>query len=208
MNQQTRFKQTEIGKIPEDWEVKSLKLICDKITDGSHFSPKEDSQGNYKIATVKDMTFLGFDLNSCKKISEEDYNTLVKTGCKVEKGHVLFSKDGTMGIVYVPKVSLDLVLLSSIAILKPKKEIIPEFLGYYLKGKKTQWIIQSSYASGSALPRIVLKDLKKLPVVIPPNTEQKSISKILSDLDSKIELNHQMNKTLEAIAQALFKHWF
>ena len=44
--------------------------------------------------------------------------------------------------------------------------------------------------------------------VVPSPVEQKAISKILSDLDSKIELNQKMNKTLESIAQAIFKHWF
>jgi type I restriction enzyme S subunit len=48
----------------------------------------------------------------------------------------------------------------------------------------------------------------KLLVTIPPDSEQKAISKILSDLDEKIELNHRMIRTLELIAQALFKHWF
>jgi len=48
----------------------------------------------------------------------------------------------------------------------------------------------------------------KLLVALPPHNEQKAVAKILSDLDEKIELNQRMIKTLEAIAQALFKRWF
>jgi len=48
----------------------------------------------------------------------------------------------------------------------------------------------------------------RLTIALPPITEQKAIAKILSDLDQKIELNRQMNATLEAIGQAIFKHWF
>ncbi len=43
---------------------------------------------------------------------------------------------------------------------------------------------------------------------IPSLPEQRAIAKILSDLDAKIELNQEMNKTLEEIGKALFKHWF
>ena len=71
----TKFKQTEIGMIPEDWEVKRLKEICGKITDGSHSSPKTTSTGKL-IATVKDMNYYGFNLDTCRTISEEDFSDL------------------------------------------------------------------------------------------------------------------------------------
>ena len=50
--------------------------------------------------------------------------------------------------------------------------------------------------------------MRKLIIPCPELSEQRSIAKILSDLDAKIELNNKMNKTLEAIGQALFKRWF
>jgi len=58
------------------------------------------------------------------------------------------------------------------------------------------------------MPRASWKYLEKLQRGFPDLSEQKAIAKILSDLDSKIELNNEINKTLEAIGQALFKHWF
>ncbi len=54
----------------------------------------------------------------------------------------------------------------------------------------------------------MIRDINKIRLTVPPISEQRAIAKILSDLDEKIELNHQMNKTLEAIAQVLFKRWF
>ena len=62
--------------------------------------------------------------------------------------------------------------------------------------------------TGSTIPLINLSVLKSLPIPVPPLTEQHAIASILSSLDAKIELNNQMNKTLEAIGQALFKKWF
>ncbi len=63
-------------------------------------------------------------------------------------------------------------------------------------------------ASGSAQPLINQKILNNINLSIPPLEEQKAIADILSSLDEKIELNNQMNETLEEMAQALFKRWF
>lgn len=62
--------------------------------------------------------------------------------------------------------------------------------------------------TGSTIPLINLSVLKSLPLPSPAISEQISIIKILSDLDAKIELNRQMNESLEKIAGALFKRWF
>ena len=66
----------------------------------------------------------------------------------------------------------------------------------------------NSYISGSTRPKITQRDMKNIPVYCPPLKEQKAIAHILGSLDDKIELNRQMNETLEAMAQALFKSWF
>ena len=62
--------------------------------------------------------------------------------------------------------------------------------------------------SGSAIPSTSRQDFYALPVKLPPLSEQKAIAHILGTLDDKIELNQQMNQTLEAIAKAIFKSWF
>jgi type I restriction enzyme S subunit len=66
----------------------------------------------------------------------------------------------------------------------------------------------SSYISGSTRPKITQKDMRKIPLFCPSVETQKSIAHVLGSLDDKIELNRQMNATLEAMAQALFKSWF
>ena len=63
-------------------------------------------------------------------------------------------------------------------------------------------------ATGSTFPNVSKNQLNDLEVVLPPLPEQKTIAHILGSLGDKIELNRQMNETLEAMAQALFKSWF
>lgn len=204
------FKETEIGRIPEEWEVSMLDEISIKVTDGSHFSPMASLGGNKIIATVKDMEYNQFSFKNCKNISDEDFNSLVKNGCSPERGDILISKDGAkcLELIFVYDQDEKIVILSSIAMVKLKEGFTPYFYRYYLLSPVAQKLMKDGYVSGSAIPRVILKDFKKVPVPIPPLPEQHRIASILSSLDDKIELNQQMNKTLEAIAQAIFKHWF
>ena len=63
-------------------------------------------------------------------------------------------------------------------------------------------------ADGTALPYLTITSLSNLPITIPPISEQRAISYILGTLDDKIELNRQMNQTLEEMAQTIFQDWF
>src|SRR3989338_3684994 len=78
-----------------------------------------------------------------------------------------------------------------------------EFLYYLLLNLNL-----NNHRGGSGHPLLNQGTLNSLKVSVPSFNEQRAIAKILSDLDEKIELNHQMNKTLEVVGQALFKRWF
>lgn len=88
-------------------------------------------------------------------------------------------------------------------ILKGKNGNNTDFICYAL-----QIADVSSYISGSTRPKITQKDMRRIPIFCPPIETQNSIVHILGTLDDKIELNRQMNATLEEMAQALFKSWF
>jgi len=78
-----------------------------------------------------------------------------------------------------------------------------KFLFYLLKGMDL-----ASLNVGSAVPSLTTEVLNRIKVNLPDLVTQNEIASILSSLDDKIELNLQMNKTLEAMAQAIFKEWF
>lgn len=197
--------------MPDGWKEYKLENVCIKITDGAHHSPRSVDFG-YPMASVKDMTNFGFNLDICRHISKEDFEKLVRNDCKPLKNDVLIAKDGNsyLQTVLVMKEEIDLVILSSIAILRPNTKLIaPEFLKYYLCSPYIKESVKNGHGSGSAIPRVVLKDFKSIQIKIPVSVqEQKAIANILCSLDNKIELNRQMNKTLESIAQTIFKSWF
>lgn len=193
----------ELGyEIPMEWQVAVLNDLCERITDGSHFSPKEDKEGKYKIATVANIKDNNIDLGSCKSISETDYKALVKNGCKPEIGDVLFTKDGTVGICFTYKQNEDLVLLSSIAIIRPKGTLCSDYCSYALKSSIVfQRILGSK--RGTGLKRIILQDLKRVKIPLPSISEQQKIASILSVVDEELELERERKAKLERIKTGL-----
>ena len=193
-----------------EWTQTTLGDVCLKITDGAHASPKSVAVGK-PMASVKDMTRFGIDLSSARLISVEDYESLVKQGCRPEIGDVLIAKDGNSALDTVCNVksSLDAVLLSSVAILRPNPEKIDtDFLKFYLSSSDVVEYLKSTFISGAAIPRVVLRDFKKAEINIPPLSIQKDIATVLNAIEDRIFTLRETNTTLEAIAQALFKSWF
>jgi type I restriction enzyme S subunit len=94
-------------------------------------------------------------------------------------------------------------------LLRPNRSKIDgRFLLYALQSAEVQHEIRASEGTGSTVSNLRIPILKTIPVEIPSLPEQRSIAHILGTLDDKIEVNRQMNETLEGIARAIFKSWF
>jgi len=118
-----------------------------------------------------------------------------------DKPSILIPRKGTLSnLFYVDKPfwSVDTMFWSKIADGTDAK-----FLYYNLKT-----LDLASMDVGSAVPSLTTELLNRIELTLPPLPEQQAIAEILSSLDDKIELNLQTNKTLEEMANALYKHWF
>lgn len=193
-----------------EWITSTIGDVCSVVTDGAHNSPKSVEKGRY-MASVKDFTDFGFDFSNCRQISEEDYERLCKQGCVPKKNDILVGKDGARYFedIIIYKQDEKPALLSSIAILRVDcTKITPEFLYYTLKTPAIKKNVRDNYGSGSAIPRIVLKDFKRMPFSFPSIEEQQKITEICVAIDSKIQVNNTINENLAQQSQALFKEWF
>ena len=193
-----------------EWNTSAIANICKVVTDGSHTSPKSVSHGKYMVS-VKDFTPYGFDFNGCRQISFADYENLKSSGCVPQKGDILIGKDGARYFEDIIIYNQDEApaLLSSIAILRCDEEkVIPEYLYYLLKTPSFKKDVKDNYGSGSAIPRIILKDFKRMKVEYPSIEKQRQIVSILHDLDAKIFNNQKVNDNLEQQAKELFRAWF
>lgn len=183
-----------------DWKASTIGEACSLVTDGSHFSPKSVENGEYMVS-VKDFTEYGFDFTSCRKISRGDYETLKRNGCIPEQNDIMIGKDGARNFedIIIYRQPEQPALLSSIAILRcDEHNILPEFLYYILRTPSFRQDVRENYGSGSAIPRIILKDFKRMPIFYPSLEEQKKIVSSLVAMDSLIQTNMKVNDNLAA----------
>ena len=193
-----------------NWITATIDDVCTVVTDGAHNSPKSVEQGHY-MASVKDCTEFGFDFSNCKQIGEEDYEKLRNQGCVPEKNDILVGKDGARYFedIIIYKQDERPALLSSIAIVRADcRKITPEFLYYTLKSPAVRKDVRDNYGSGSAIPRIVLKDFKRMPFSFPSIEEQRKITNLCSAIDAKIQINNAINENLAVLLQTVYQERF
>ena len=193
-----------------EWNHSTINDVCVLVTDGSHSSPKSVNDGKYMVS-VKDFTDYGFDFASCRMISNDDYETLKKNGCVPQIDDILIGKDGARFFedIIIYRQREKPALLSSIAILRcDKSKILPDFLYYVLRTPSFRQDVKDNYGSGSAIPRIILKDFKRMMVSYPSLEKQQAIISVLTAIDSKIQANTEINDNLYAQAKAIFDNHF
>ena len=179
--------------------------FCDLVTDGTHDSPKKTEFG-VKLVTSKNIVGGKLDLTSAYFISESDAQNINKRS-QVHINDILLSMIGTVGEVALIEKEPDFVI-KNVGLLKNSDPKKAKWLYYYLKSPITQNLIKDRLR-GTTQQYIPLGELRNLPI-LKPNSEEHLQNTIdqLSSLDKKIQLNTQINQTLEQIAQALFKSWF
>ena len=203
MMQQNTFKQTEVGGIPEDWAVYRLSDVVDIIGGGTPKTRVEE-YWNGDIPWLSVVDFNGelrwvhdTDKTITQRGLEESSTKLLK------KGQLIISARGTVG--EIAQLGKDMAFNQSCYGLNGKEMLINDFLYCLLKYNVAEL---KTKTHGSVFDTITRKTFEQINVALPPILEQKRIAKILSDLDNKIELNRQINQTLESMAQAIFKSWF
>lgn len=190
--------------IPEGWEETSLKEVAETISQTYSFSDKKEIIF-INTGDIQSGNFLH------KNYSKVD--TLPGQAKKmIKRNDILFSeirpKNQRYAFVNFANTE-DYVVSTKLMVIRAKNNILPEYLYRILINKNTLDEFQQLAESRSGtFPQITFDSIKEHPILLPSLSEQRAIAKILSDLDEKIELNNQMNKTLESIAQAIFKEWF
>lgn len=184
----------------------SIAEACSLVTDGTHYTPADIGAG-YPFLTVKDVSDAGLDFDGCARISEKDFLAADAGNSAPKFGDVLFSKDGTVGKVHVVKTSERFAVLSSLAILRPSRDVIPDYLGHVLRFPK---VLEEAMKrkTGSAIRRIVLSDLKQVRISLPSSDEQRRIAAILDKADALRTQRREALVQLDRLAQAIFVEMF
>ena len=143
-------------------------------------------------------------------ISKDKFNQLDEKFGSPKNGDILLASIGAnMGITYYVNTNYKFYFKDgNVTWFKNfKNNVNSKYIYYWIKSPLTQQKF-INIAIGSAQKALTIDSLKKLDIYLPPLEEQEKIANILSSLDDKIELNNEMNKTLEEMAQSIFKRWF
>ncbi len=203
----SEWKETALGRIPFDWDFINSSDFCIKITDGTHDSPKQQRLGKYLI-TSKHIKGRNIYFDNAYLISEIDYKKINERS-RVDQWDVIISMIGEYcGFAYLERNETIDYAVKNVGIFKTGNKDKSFWLYYYI-----QSLIGKNYLdncrSGTSQPYLSLEILRKFPILVPSKLEeQKAIASVLSSLDDKIDLLHRQNKTLEAMAETLFRQWF
>ncbi|MBN7798746.1 restriction endonuclease subunit S [Parahaliea mediterranea] len=186
-------------------EERPLEEVVEKFIDYRGKTPTKTSSG-IPLITAK-IVKGGFIQEPQEFIAEADYDAWMRRGLP-ENGDVVLTTEAPLGEVAQISTDKKVALAQRIITLRGKSGVLDNtFLRYSLQSKTMQHRL-TGRSSGSTVSGIKSSELKKVLIPLPPFKEQQSIANTLSSLDEKIELNRKQNRILEAIAQALFKHWF
>ena len=208
---QNKFKQTAIEKIPENWRVIEFGKLLKENTRNGIYKPKKFHGTGIKIVNMKEL--FAYEWIGSQAMTMIDLTENEKKNFLLNPGDLIFARrslvaSGAGKCSLIVEHSEPLTFESSIIRARPDEKLSnPLFLYYLFRSSYGKYIV-GTILRQVAVSGITGSDLVKLPLPIPPLSEQKDIANELFTIDSKIELNHQMNKTLETIAQAIFKHWF
>ncbi len=191
-----------VGEPPKGWSITPAKLACTKITDGTHDTPTPTTSGHPYITAIH-VKNGRIDFENCLYLSNEDHQEVYKR-CNPEKGDLAIVNIGA-GVANCGYVDVDFQFsMKNVALFKPNPKILNHLYLLHLHQAR-QKRIAHVVRSGGAQPFLSLQDLRKLPILLPPLSEQKKIAEILSTWDRAIEVVERLIENSQAQKKALMQ---
>ena len=205
----TEFKDSELGRIPESWEVDTFNNLSIEIIDGDRGInyPKQNEfsdTGYCLFLSAKNVTKRGFEFIE-KQFITEDKDSLLRKG-KLQKKDIVLTTRGTVGNIadFNDLISFENMRINSGMVLLRSSKLNTD----YLYKVMNSYIIQnhiSNVAFGSAQPQLTVKEIKTFKIPVPPLEEQKQIAEILSTVDNKLENLKEKKQSFEELKKGLMQ---
>jgi type I restriction enzyme S subunit len=198
---------SDLPDLPNGWIYSSLESCCQNgsVTYGVVQPGTALSEGK-PIIRVNNFRDTRIDISDVMYIAPEIEAKYSRT--RLQGGEVLITIVGSVGqVAVVPKHFSGFNVARAVAVIHPLQHVAPEWIALCLRSPLSQHLL-GSRANTTVQTTINLKDLRSLPIPLPPESERRTIAKFIGTLDDRITLLRETNATLEAIAQALFKSWF
>jgi len=209
-----KTKETEIGEMPESWELTTVKnaierSIIEKPIDGNHgnIHPKSRDFVSEGIPFVMASNLVGnkVDIENCHFISKVQADKLQK-GFSYE-GDILLSHKATIGrTAVVHDLKTEYIMLTPQVTyyrVKDSKKLLNYFLRHFFDSSYFQKELKRIAGDGSTRAYIGILKQQILPIVLPPMSEQKEITEVLDAIDDKIELTEQKLSSYQELFKTL-----
>lgn len=193
--------------IDRDFPHHKLGDLATKITDGEHKKPEYIKEG-MPFISVKNITNGFLDFNDCKYVSVEDFNKFTKR-CKPEFGDIIYTKVGaTYGRACVVDTEKPFCLYVSVALIKPKKELVlPKFLQYAINHPYVKRQADKSI-KGSGVPDLHLIEIKSFEIPLPSIELQTQFAQIVEKTEALKTQYQQSLQELEHLYGSLSQKAF
>lgn len=206
----TRFKQTEIGEIPEGWEVVRAEEICDLITKGT--TPKDKGEVGEQF-TVPFLRVQNLGFNGEVDFSRDRLFTSASIHKKELARSIVSCGDVLMNIVGPPLGKVGVVpddfpewnVNQAIAIFRTSSKVSSSFLSYWLQASWAKRWLQKNSKKTSGQQNLTLQHCRDLPVALPSYDEQCRIANELTQVDSAIQLNENKVNILRSTKSGLMQ---
>ena len=190
------------------WAEETLGELCSLITDGKHGDCRNEDNSGYYFISCKDVREGRIHYENSRQIVHGDF---AETHRRTDlwPGDVLLTNSGTIGRLAIApddEKTQRTTFQKSVAILKPLPERISSHFLYYSLAANRARLINS--AGGAAQKNLLLGELRRFTIRVPPLVEQAKIASILSAYDDLIENNRRRIQLLEQAARLLYKEWF
>ena len=191
-----------------EWQDIVIEELCSEITDCvNKTAPSVDYVTPYKMIRTTNIKQGRINLDEVRYVTEETYKTWIRRGAP-QLEDIILTREAPVGEVGMIRTSEKVFLGQRTMMYRADRtKADPYFLYYAFQTEAVQEQIHSA-GMGSVVEHVRVPDAKKFKINTPPLPEQKAIASVLSSLDDKIDLLHRQNKTLEAMAETLFRQWF
>ena len=193
-----------------EWREVELEEVIELVIDYRGKTPKklggDWSQVGYRVLSAKNIkTGRIVQEDAIRYLDSNLYTKWMKE--KVNRGDILMTSEAPFGELLHWDSDEKIVLSQRLFCLRTNKKVDSKYLYYYMTTNRFQKELDAR-ATGTTVRGLRQPQLLKCKIEYPPIKDQEAIANILSSMDEKIRVNNQINKTLENMAQAIFKQWF
>jgi type I restriction enzyme, S subunit len=193
--------KTRLPGFSGEWETKRLGEICRQITDGTHFTPTYVEQG-VPFYSVENVTADNF--TDTKFVSRCDHEAMIKR-CKPEKGDILLTRIGSLGLTKLIDWDVDASIYVSLALLKLSAEIDPTYIHMFTKSDKFVTAIEQRSLMNAAPKKINMGEISDVPVRVPPLNEQRALGALLQDMAFELAALEARREKTRALKQGMMQ---